>query len=419
MSYNEPNLASFATPAHVSKPIYYRDMYQAIHDRLTADGIRSQVKLIGPDESGAANWTQFAVQQMNGVLDIYDGHAYGQDYATLAGWLSDRLQIVNPTGKPFMITEFAGIANPDSRKTYQYGVSVADLLVSGMRNNASSLLYWRFADQRLPEPLNFLDNNAYGLYRWMPIAATPNPSYYAFGLFSRYVEAHAEVLSAQSDDPDLHVASVRLPNGDYSVFVVNSSKTADKHVTIRFTSPVDKTVRRHLYSEDVVPSANANLIPSDKHWAQVGNQFNDDSLPANSVAVYTTVPDETQIEIMSADQSVTWGEQVKFKAVVLNGIGGVKWSVLGGPEYGTISNGGVYRAPSTMPAMRQALIRATSNTDPGVYSYTVIRFEAAGLSASGEEDKIVLNWLPSAGATGYSVKRSIGAGGSYEVIADK
>ncbi|MFD0961022.1 glycosyl hydrolase [Paenibacillus chungangensis] len=417
MSYNEPNLASFATPANVSKPNYYRDMYQAIHNRLTADGIRSQVKLIGPDESGAANWTQYAVQQMDGVLDIYDGHAYGQDYATLQSWLTTRLNYVNPTGKPFMITEFAGIASPDSRKTYQYGVSVADLMVSGMRNNASALLYWRFADQRLPEPLDFLDNNAYGLYRWMPITATPNPSYYAFGLFSRYIESHSEVLSTESPDPDLHVSSVRLPDGNYSVFVVNSSKTVDKNVTINFTSAINKSVERHLYSEEVVPSANANLLPADKRWAQVASQFNDDLLPANSVAVYTTVPDETQIEIMSADQSVTWGEKIKFKACVLNGIGGVKWSVLGGPDYGTISNGGVYHAPSTMPAMRQAIIKATSNINPDVYSYAVVRFEAAGLTASGEEDMIVLNWLPSAGATGYTVKRSINPGGPYTAIA--
>ncbi|TLS51243.1 hypothetical protein FE782_16055 [Paenibacillus antri] len=418
MSYNEPNLASFATPANVSKPIYYRDMYQAIHDRLVSDGIRSQVRLIGPDESGAANWTQYAVQQMNGVLDIYDGHAYGQDYATLPNWLSDRLNFVDPTGKPFMITEFAAIGSPDSRKTYQYGVSVADLMVSGIRNNASALLYWRFADQRLPEPLDFLDNNAYGLYRWMPITATPNPSYYAFGLFSRFIEAHSEVLSAQSADPDLHVAAARLPDGNYSVFVVNSSMTEDKNVTIDFTAAIDKTVQRHLYFEGLKPSANANTIPADKQWTQVASQFNDDLLPANSVAVYTTVPDETQIEIMSADQSVTWGETVKFKADVLNGIGGVHWSVLGGPEYGTISNGGVYRAPSAMPPMRQAIIKATSNVDPNVFSYAVVRFEAAGLTASGEEDEIVLNWLPAAGATGYTVKRSTTAGGPYTAIAD-
>ena len=416
MSYNEPNLASFATPTNVSKPNYYRDMYQAIHNRLTSDGIRSQVKLIGPDESGAANWTQYAVQQMNGVLDIYDGHAYGQDYSTLPNWLSARLNYVNPTGKPFMITEFAGIASPDSRKTYQYGVSVADLMVSGMRNNTSALLYWRLADQRLPEPLDFLDNNAYGLYRWMPITATPNPSYYAFGLFSRYVEAHSEVLSTQSADPDLHATTVRLPDGNYSVFVVNSSKNVDKEVTIDFTSAINKTVQRHLYSEDLEPSANANLIPADKQWAQVESQFTDDLIPANSVAVYTTVPDETQIEIISSDQSVTWEETIKFKARVLSGIGGVMWSVLGGPEYGTISIGGVYHAPSAMPVMRQAIIKATSNVDPNVYSYAVVRFEAAGLTASGEEDEIVLNWLPSVGATGYSVKRSTIAGGPYTVV---
>lgn len=417
MSYNEPNLASFATPTNVSKPNYYRDMYQAIHDRLTSDGIRSEVKLIGPDESGAANWTQYAVQQMNGVLDIYDGHAYGQDYATLPGWLSARLSHVNPTGKPFMITEFAGIASPDSRKTYQYGVSIADLMVSGMRNDASALIYWRFADQRLPEPLDFLDNNAYGLYRWMPISATPNPSYYAFGLFSRYVEAHSEVLSAESPDPDLHVTSVRLPDGNYSVFVVNSSKTEDKNLTIGFTSAINKTVQRHLYSEDIIPSANANRIPADKQWVQVASELNDELLPANSVAVYTTVPDETQIEIMSADQSVTWGEKIKFKACVLNGIGGVQWSVLGGSAYGTISNGGVYHAPVSMPAMRQAIIKATSNVNPDAYSYAVVRFEAAGLTASGEEDEIVLNWLPSAGATGYDVKRGTTPGGPYTTIA--
>lgn len=418
MSYNEPNLASFALPAGISKPVYYKDMYQAIHDRLTTDGIRSQVKLIGPDESGAANWTQYAVTYMDNVLDIYDGHAYGQSYMSMPGWLSDRLTHVEPTGKPFMVTEFAAAANPDTRKTYAYGVDVADLIVSGMRNGAASMMYWRLADQRLPEPLNFLDDNSYGSWRWLPITATPQYSYYSLGLFTRYIDAHAEVLSTESDDPDLHVTSVRNPDGNYSIYVVNSSLTESKSITFDFiSSDLGRTVRRHLYSDSLTPNATANVIASDRKWSHVTGQFSDSQLPAHSVAVYTTVSETPQIEIDHADVSVAYGEKVKFKANVVNGHGGVHWSVVGGSEYGTINNGGVYRAPTEMPPMPQAILKARSNQDPSVYSYAVVRFEAVGLIATGVEDEILLDWEPTIGADSYNIKRSASTSGPYTTIA--
>ncbi|MFS0726772.1 hypothetical protein [Paenibacillus sp. 1P07SE] len=415
-SYNEPNLGDFETPSHIDQKSYYEAMYRAIDDRLTADGVRDLVLLSGPDESSGLDWLQYAAANMDDILDLYQGHAYGKDYETMGDWIDERAAFVEPTGKPLLVTEFAA---PGDKTTYQNGLELADLIVSGMRNQASAMLMWRMSDQHIPAPLNFLDSAEFGTWPWLPHSGTPRYTYYALGLFTRFIEAHDQVLSTISDDADLHVTSVKRADGHYSVFVINKSRTADKQVTLQFSEAVNKSVRRHLYSGTLTPSADAQLIPSDKSWSSIGTSLTDTVLPANSVAVYTTVAEPVQIALTPGEVSAAFGSQVDFASQMSGGSHGVSWSVIGGPAYGTIDSSGVYTAPVTMPAMQQAIVKGTSQANPEDYDLAIVRFRVQGLTAVGDDESIQLAWEPTAGAASYNVKRSLSPNGPFTTIASQ
>ncbi len=416
MSYNEPNLGDFETPASINQLAYYEDMYRAIHARLVADGLRSSVKLLGPDESSGLDWMEHAVQNMNDILDIYEGHAYGKNYETMAAWNTERLALVKPTGKPLMTTEFAA---PGDKTTYQNAVELADLIVSGMRSGSSGMLMWRMADQFLVDPLNFLDSSEYGTWPWLPDSAVPRYTYYTLSLFTRFGGAHSTIMETETDDRDLHVTSLKRPDGEYSVFVVNKSPEVSKKVSIEFSSPVKKGFRRHLFSSGLRPTASASVIPSDKSWAAVKTGLTDDELPPNSVAVYTSVAEPVQVEITPGEVSTAPGASLAFEGEVLGKAGGIQWSVVGGPDYGTITNQGVYQAPAVIPSMPEALIKAKSRACSCAYDYAVIRFAVTGVMASGDDGEIKLRWSPSVGAESYRVKRSSSRGGPYTTIAQQ
>lgn len=414
MSYNEPNLGDFETPPSINQKAYYEAMYRSIHQRLVNDGLRTRIKLLGPDESSGLDWMQHAVDNMDDILDIYEGHAYGKDYGTMAAWAAERLALTGPTGKPLMTTEFAA---PGDKTTYQNAVELADLMVAGLNSGNSGMLMWRLADQYLVDPLNFLDSSAYGTWPWLPDQAVPRYTYYTLSLFTRFGGAHSQVLKTDTADPDLHVASLRRQDGEYSIFVVNKSSSANKKLSFHFSAAPDKAFRRHLYSSSLVPTASATVIPSDAEWGAVTGSFTDDNLPPNSVAVYTSVPETSQFEITPGEVSVAPGAVVQMAAQGYGEARNPVWSVVGGAVYGSIDSQGIYTAPSALPPSREALVKAESGSSASDYDYAVLRFNVTGAEALGGDGSAALTWNPSLGASGYRIKRSNVQGGPYTTIA--
>jgi hypothetical protein len=89
---------------------------------------------------------------------------------------------------------------------------------------------------------------------------------------------------------------------------------------------------------------------------------------ASSVAPPPPPPPSIEVSVTPASGSVLLGNQATFSATVTNTTNtSVSWSVNGvaggSPAVGTISTGGVYTAPSDLPALASVQITATSQAD--------------------------------------------------------
>jgi photosystem II stability/assembly factor-like uncharacterized protein len=93
-------------------------------------------------------------------------------------------------------------------------------------------------------------------------------------------------------------------------------------------------------------------------------------------------PAEACIKITPGNASISLDGTQQFSAETVGFTGEVTWSVVGS---GSITSGGLYTAPSTMPVSRRAVVRATATGMEGLFSeatvWLVSPVSTAGLSA--------------------------------------
>jgi len=103
-----------------------------------------------------------------------------------------------------------------------------------------------------------------------------------------------KVYSSTSSN-GVYISASKQVDGNWSVLVVNSNSSA-RDITVTFSSAINKTLYRHLYNPNTVtPDANAGIMKSDLVKPNVTTSISD-NLPAYSVAVYTSIPDEIEAE---------------------------------------------------------------------------------------------------------------------------
>lgn len=100
------------------------------------------------------------------------------------------------------------------------------------------------------------------------------------------------------------------------------------------------------------------------------------AVTGNTVSAQVTAP-TVAVAANPASATVQLGLSQTFAATV-NGAANtsVTWSVVGGASGGTISPGGVYTAPSVMPASPAVIVRATSVASPSVYANATVTLVA-------------------------------------------
>lgn len=304
---------STVIPKGYSKQGYYYKVCTEINDQLVKSGLRSAIKLVGPNSGSTdtAAWIGWSIRNMDKIIDIYSWHAYngGRWDSKVAveydGWkkiVAVGRNKVKQTGKPFWMDEY-GANCPDESIRFRadYGNYLAQCVAAFTNEGAQTSLIWLLFDQQYVAPLEGITNkdsfhdgvHRWGLTKWphdnIAEPENPYPSWYAFSMMSKYLGGrnHTKVFKTNSAD-SIYVVATR-PNGkETSVMVVNASHSSKK-IEIEFQKKIHATLYRHLYDPSKVEvTKDADIPESDRIFKAVKRSFNDE-LPSRGVAIYTTL----------------------------------------------------------------------------------------------------------------------------------
>ncbi len=361
--YNEPN-GSWDFEAPGDQKAYYAQMVTKVSQQLQTDGLRDRIEIWGPEEVDAPAWTAYMEQNAGEHFDAYSFHVYGAGYDTLGSAIQQRTDAAG--GKPVHLTEFGWRYDDISG----WDAGFANNVIQAANSGASSALVWQMTGTWTADPLGDV-NGAYTMWDSNVLGLKPNRTFYAASLLSRYIPEHSEVIAAHTDADDIRAAAFKTDGGDYAVLVESKGGEA-KNLTFDFgDTAINKTFYKHAYTDDIVLEGNAT-VPAVSGTFQAGSGFQDnDSETDYSFAIYTTEQPDTQVAVSPVDPYVKGGESVTLNANVIDGSGGVTWSVTG-QNNGTVSAEGVYTAPAITDE-KWVAVKAQSAADPQAYGIALVK----------------------------------------------
>lgn len=371
--YNEPN-GSWDFWAPGDEKAYYADMARAVSDRLTADGLRDDVQIWGPEEVNAVAWTQYMADNASDVFDQYSFHLYGESYDAMGDAIAERRAAIGDA--PLNLSEM-GWTNPG---TSVWETGYANYIVRSANDGVHSNLIWQLNGVMTGDPAGDT-NGSYNLWDSVILGLAPTAAFYEAGPLMRYVPTHSTVLGTEVSDDDVRATAFRAPDGELTV-LVETQEGSSKDVRVQFEGgeAADDFTRISYTDAIAQPEDNALLPASSGTLTPQGNAFTDDTVGAeHSYAIYTTAPAATQVKMVSVRNEVAGGGQVQLGASVVDGTGTPAWTVVGDGN-GTVDANGLYTAPA-VTTERSVAVRATlPNGDYGVAIVEVTPASTAGVT---------------------------------------
>ncbi|MBQ8550575.1 MAG: hypothetical protein IJ426_04470, partial [Clostridia bacterium] len=338
LTFNEPSHqnGTLYRGAHADQMLQLVDtlvdkMKSTYTDSTKTQTVRDSIVLVGPNQSGpsehaglaeyfAANskygidlydiWTAHLIEGSQDRTGEYDpapmvgvsGDVYGEAYDRFSAWLSN-LETVNSkfADTAFWCDEYAqsgyGIANVyDDEGQRWWGVKNAGQYAALMNAGLSGGILWQFSDCLWSYIAGSGGEFSHGMHMGGASTSllqtqTPYYIYYSTSLLTKYLSCKdgATTYVSNSAHDNVHISTVKMADGNWSVLVVNNSETA-QNVSVTFSSSIGgKTMYRHVYDvASVTPDSSATIIPADKTYTGVTTRIND-SIPAGSVVVYTSI----------------------------------------------------------------------------------------------------------------------------------
>ena len=337
-------------PDGYSVQSFYQYVVEHLQTQLVNDGRRGLVKLVGPNVGGLANDTgqlAFAANNLNDAIDIYSGHDYSLGgYGDWKALVASGISTVSATGKPFWMDEY-GKQDESYRNTSDYGTYLAEADAGAMNAGVQSTLLWLYEDQYYAYPLDTITNgdsftnglHKWGTQPWLPSDQNVRPAWYAFSLMSRFLGGPGTKVYATTDNAGGQtINATRQPDGNWTVMVINTNRDPSS-IQVNFSGAINRTFYRHVYDPANVPTNHA-VIGTSAVYNNVATGFGD-SLPARSVAIYTTIDDGSgggngslsngQYKLKTASNGTTYDLQLAGDAYApCNGCGA--YNIAGTPD---------------------------------------------------------------------------------------
>lgn len=298
MLFTEPNNNIGVVPTGYTHYMCYKEAIIALHNKLTTDGRRNLVKLVGPNYAGFED-VSTVVADLDDYIDIYTAHGY--DETDYNGWFNKANSIasqITSTGKPYWIDEY-GKTDKLYRNSADYGNYLGQAIAAFLNAGAQSSQIWLLFNQQYTWPINTVTNGdsfVNGVHKWgtaefLPDSQLPHPSYYAFSLISKYMGGSGTEVYSTTNSSDVYISATKQTSGGWSFLVVNGNDE-EQDITVNLSGSINKSLYRYLYDPAQVPlDTDATMIGYDKVIGSVTNSFSD-SIPAKAVVIYSSVQGE-------------------------------------------------------------------------------------------------------------------------------
>ena len=315
MNTTEPDGPGYMDPAGDSAPEYIH-IVKTLQWKLKKEGVYDLVDHIGPNQSrehGDGLVRYMLERGCEDMFDVWTMHFYpqGPDLP-----LNVYYDLTDPVFQSYLqpLKDYGIFGKVEF--WFDEGYCVADNSKNGIDNGWAGLqncvvgitmqqrgmnnwCLWQIFDQLWTDSVSTSVEAINGIAVCgscpsLHVSSIPKSQYYATSLYGRYngwrdgwaYRTNQEDL--QFNGSDIHVGSVKLEDGSWTITVVNTGVEACDF-TVKFDKAIYQTLYRHKINVSTHISTTAAHLPdADKTYANVKDIFTD-TIEGGSVAIYTGV----------------------------------------------------------------------------------------------------------------------------------
>ncbi len=292
---------------------YFKRIQGLFYDEFKARGL--DISLLATDSSPIEYWhtIQWAAENMDDITGIYGGHHYINNYDlfdnSFYNFFLDKMKwgatLAKSKNKRFIVGEFGAKQNSNIIDSVLHdacmynntplenylGIQVAEAVIAMINGGIYACGYWTFSD--FPSKYNSHYINKWGLFRWEVDNYTTKPSYYCIGLLTKFFRGPSQAYEIISSDSLIRIAAIQnLETGSLSIAVINRNDEA-RELSLKMKAPENgKAFRKYLYDPANVPFNYFGDLQSYTRKISVKNEALSDTIPPQSLVVYTTAYDD-------------------------------------------------------------------------------------------------------------------------------
>jgi hypothetical protein len=258
----------------------------AVRGELDRRGLA--VGLVGPDwtnptYSSVENTPEFDFNDK--VLAALDAHEYA--YPPSVNLLKLWVEKARSLGIPFLLTEFNVFGSPD--RMYFNQLINAERLIAAMNLGIDAFNRWSFSNRGdLDGPWQLV--RTYNPDTWEYYKrVTPEPvPFYSYGIFTRFMAKHSDVLTVESSSAALLAAALRSPRGNLTFYVLNKS-AAEQPLELNLAHWKEtRTFYKYQVDGSSCAKENFRMNPTTSFEVTERQPGFRDKLPGMSITAYST-----------------------------------------------------------------------------------------------------------------------------------
>ncbi len=337
--YDIEYLVMFTEPYHFNEYTFYVapgqketknawevtvDVIRATDKKLKDEGLRDMVKLTGPQYGLSKEFYEgetleeeinWWISRIDDCIDVYTFHWYiptwpgsgesnssasvfDDNYDLWIYYFEEFVRIISKTGKPFWFDEWMYGGNAiENQKTDFYAQQIAQTVIAAMNSGVNSCIYWQMFEIVWPTRSDtggeFKDGiHILGTAPSLYTSAIPYKLFYGYSLLTKYAGrfSNNKIYYAEGEKGVcLSMVEYEKDGKKYQNVIVVNSTSIEQKISINFEKSIGKNMYRYCFDPvNCKPNTSAEMIDADKGFKNV-DKILQDTIPAGSISVYTTV----------------------------------------------------------------------------------------------------------------------------------